>query len=272
MILNIFYPFLQTFIIIFLIQALFFLLAYILQTDIFTDFVYGLTFIIVALFFLFLNRSFTITQITLFLMIFSWGARLGVYLFIRILKTKKDERFNQIRKSVFKLAGFWTLQAVTIFIIMLPSLIVLTKNDSLTQAYFLIQDKSFFYVILILGFLIWLTGFLIETIADWQKFKFKSKPENKGKWTNKGLFKYSRFPNYFGEMLCWWGIYIYTLPFLKGFEYLTIISPIYITVLLKYVSGIPILEKKHEEKYGNKKEFQKYKNKTSLLVPLPPKE
>ncbi len=256
-IINLSHVFLQSFLLILTLQVIFFLIAFILKTDIFTDLVYSLTFIISTLWQLISNKSFFCPQIFLTVLVTVWGLRLGGYLFIRILKTKKDARFNKIRQSFFKLAGFWILQAITIFLVLLPVFVVLKSN----------QEK--FSPLMFLGSLIWLTGFLLETVADWQKFQFKSKKENRDHWVNVGVWKHSRHPNYLGEMLCWWGIYVYSLPFLKGWEYLTIISPLFISLMLRFVSGIPILEKSHDKKYGNSSEYQNYKKKTNLLIPFP---
>ncbi|MBD3155066.1 MAG: DUF1295 domain-containing protein, partial [Candidatus Aenigmarchaeota archaeon] len=124
-----------------------------------------------------------------------------------------------------------------------------------------------------IGFIIWGLGLTIETIADLQKFKFKNNPKNKGKWIQSGLWKYSRHPNYFGEILCWVGVYIYCLNYLSGLNALIgLISPVFISSLLLFVTGIPRLEERHDKKYGDKKEYQKYKKKTSKLILWPPKE
>ena len=120
---------------------------------------------------------------------------------------------------------------------------------------------------MILGMIVWLTGLTIETIADSQKFKFKNDPKNKGSWIDTGIWKYSRHPNYFGEISCWWGIFIYSLSFQNGLSWLTIIGPVFITLLIMFVSGIPTLEKKYKERYKDNTDYQKYKNETNLLVP-----
>jgi steroid 5-alpha reductase family enzyme len=104
-------------------------------------------------------------------------------------------------------------------------------------------------------------------LADWQKYNFKNKPENKDKWTDVGLWSYSRHPNYFGEILCWVGLFIAALSYLSGIKYLFIISPIYISALLLFVSGIPPLEKRYDEKYRDNERYQQYKASTPLLIP-----
>jgi steroid 5-alpha reductase family enzyme len=121
-----------------------------------------------------------------------------------------------------------------------------------------------------IGLLIWLKGFLFESISDYKKFKF-IKRKNKRKFINKGLWRYSRHPNYYGEILCWIGIFIttsYTLYY-NNIIYLLLglISPIFIYILLRYISGINILEKRADKKYKNNKPYQKYKKNTPLLIP-----
>lgn len=245
------------FVLIFGIQLAFFILAATFKTDKFTDLAYGSTFIFVIVFlFLFFSKQ-GLIPFLITLLISVWGIRLAVYLFIRIIKTKKDTRFDKIRENFIKFGLFWLFQAVTIWIILLPVIVVLTNKN--------LDNIS---ILSMFGFAIWIVGFIIETIADQQKFNFKSNINNKNKWIQNGIWKYSRHPNYFGEILVWWGIFIICLPFLSGFYYLTIISPIFITFLLLFISGIPTIEKKYNEKYKNNPDYQSYKKNTSILIPF----
>lgn len=241
---------LEAFIIIFVLQILFFLVAAALQTDKLTDLSYGLTFIIVALW-----AAWTTTNPWYWLLAFLiviWGLRLSSYLFIRILEIRKDDRFDGIRESLPRFAMFWFFQAITIFVILLP-LLLLPKG----------ANYSFIGIV---GLGIWVLGFLTETIADWEKYQFKKR--NPKRWVDVGLWSKARHPNYFGEMLCWWGIFIFALPSLAGFSYLAILSPLYITLLLLFGSGVPMLEKQHDKKYGDEKEYREYKKRTRLLFPF----
>ncbi len=235
-----------------------FLLANTFKTDKFTDFTYGLTFIALAIFFLFKNQTFFFFQLFLTLLVFLWGTRLILYLSVRIMKIKKDTRFNKIRKNSLQFLKFWIFQGISVWIIMLPSIYLLNFK----------QEKPF-NLTMLLGAGIWFLGLLIETLADWQKYNFKNNPKNKNLWIESGLWKYSRHPNYFGEMLCWWGIFVFSLPFIQGTSWLTLISPVFITFILLFVSGIPILEKRNDAKYANNQKYQEYKKNTSLLLPLP---
>lgn len=237
------------------IQIFFFIFAATFKTDNVTDLSYGLSFIILAGFFLIKNKSFQITQILVASLVFLWGFRLAGYLLIRILKIKKDKRFDGMRENFIKFAGFWFFQALTVWIISLPVVYLLSLNQNLLLN-----------ILTYVGLILWTIGFLIETIADQQKFVFKNK--NPKKFIKSGLWKYSRYPNYFGEMLLWWGLFIMVIPYLIGLNWVTIIGPIFITFILLFVSGIPLLEKSYNKKYGNDKEYQEYKKNTSKLIPL----
>ncbi|MBN1331381.1 DUF1295 domain-containing protein [Candidatus Dojkabacteria bacterium] len=252
------YNIIFTLLISFAIQITFFSLAAYFKTDKVTDLSYGLTFVFIAVLLYIFGDIQDTSRIILTLMITTWGFRLAGYLFIRIIKIKKDKRFDGIRENFWRFASFWTLQGFSIWLILLPATIFLSS-----------QSVEELKILNVLGFGIWLLGLLIETIADWQKYQFKNKPKNKDLWIQSGLWKYSRHPNYFGELLCWWGIFIYVFPILDGLMLLGIFGPLTITTLILFVSGIPTIEKKYNEKYKNDKEYQKYKESTSILIPLP---
>jgi len=241
------------------LQLLLFIPAFIFKTDKLTDLSYALSFIILAVLSLFLNPVFW-PKLILLTMIIIWGLRLGIFLFIRIQKIKKDRRFDGIRENFFKFLSFWLLQGASVWVIMLASLL-----------YFNLKQVNFNFYSLA-GIIIWITGLMIETIADLQKYKFSQKTKNQGKWISTGLWKYSRHPNYFGEILHWLGVYIFTLSSLGGLNiYLALISPLFISILLLFVSGVPKLEKYANDKWGRDLKYQKYKKETSLLIILPKK-
>ncbi len=240
------------------INILMFFIAFANKTDKLTDISYVLSFIFLTWFLVWKNKNLDQIQLIIAIAISIWAIRLGTYLFIRILDMKKDKRFDGIRENFIKFAGFWILQAITVWIVMLPSIIVLGSKENPPMN-----------AITILGLFIYLIGLSVETIADWQKFNFKKKKENRDKWINSGIWKYARHPNYFGEMLVWWGIFITCLNYLEGIEFLTIIGPIFISLMLRFVSGVPTIEKRYEEKFGDNKEYRKYKENTRLLIPFP---
>jgi steroid 5-alpha reductase family enzyme len=128
---------------------------------------------------------------------------------------------------------------------------------------FVTGQNTEFSIFDILGLIIWIIGFLFEAIGNYQLRQFTTNSANKGKIVQSGLWKYTRHPNYFGEVVLWWCIFCFTLSF--GFW--TIISPFTITLLILYVSGILMLEKKYE----NNAEFAKYKKRTNSFSPMLPK-
>lgn len=244
------------------INGLFFVLAARLKTDVFTDITYSLTFIVLGLLGFVFRRGPFPEQAIVLVFVLLWAVRLGSYLFRRILKTKVDHRFDAMRDSPVEFGKFWALQAVTVWVVMLP--VTGLMNAEALWASPVLQRLT-----LVAGSILWIAGFTIEAVADHQKYAFKSAPENAGRFMNRGLWKYARHPNYFGEILAWWGLGIIALPFLSGSRLLYLVGPVFITVLLLFVSGIPLLEKSWEAKWGGDPDFQAYKSSTRLLVPLP---
>lgn len=237
------------------IQVVLFIPAFKFKTDKLTDLSYGLTFVLLSLI-SFLSSDMTFPKLLLLSMITVWGLRLGIYLFIRINKTKKDSRFDEIRIDFMKFLSFWILQGISVFVILIPSLLFF-------------QTATEFSLLSLLGLGLWLTGLVIEAFADQQKFSFINNERNKGKWINVGLWKISRHPNYLGEILCWVGIYLYTYSSLSTiYRPIGLISPLFISILLLFVSGIPKLEEKADKKWGNNQKYQEYKKKTSVLIPF----
>lgn len=238
------------------INILLFIPAFKFKTDKLTDLSYSLTFIILTVI------AITLTQITfqkliLSLLIITWGLRLGIFLFIRIGKMKKDQRFDGVRESFFKFFKFWFLQGLAVWVILLPTLFFINSDGK---------------EVLWIGLFIWVLGLLIESIADLQKYKFKQNKSNQDKFIQTGLWRYSRHPNYFGEMLCWIGVYLFVFSSLTNMQrILALASPLFIIVLLLFITGLPPLEKYADKKFGRTKEYIEYKRKTSILLPWIPK-
>ncbi len=230
-----------------------FIFAYNLKTDKLTDLSYALSFIILILIGFFSVR-FSNFNLILVLMVFIWALRLGIFLFIRIGKMKRDKRFDGIRESFSRFFVFWASQGITVWIILIPSLLFLESSKKIT-------------LLTGIGLLIWFTGLTIETFADLQKYKFNKKNKT-GIWISTGLWKYSRHPNYFGEILCWIGIYLFVFNSLDLAQRLySLISPLFIIIILLFFTGIPKLEEYAHKKWGKDKEYKEYKRKTSILIP-----
>lgn len=232
-----------------------FIPAFIFKTDKLTDISYSLTFIFLTFWALSQNDT-NLYKFILAFLILIWALRLGTYLFIRINKTGRDKRFDGLREDFLKFLGFWLLQGVSVWVVMISSLLFFAFGT---------EPNIWLFII---GVITFLKGLIIETIADWQKYKFINNPENKGKWIQSGLWKYSRHPNYLGEIMVWIGIYLLTFSGLENWPMIwALISPVYIFSLIRFVSGIPILEKKAEEKWGSNPDYQNYKKETGILLP-----
>ena len=120
-------------------------------------------------------------------------------------------------------------------------------------------------------FQIYLNGEMINqeaTIADQQKFTFRNNPNNHGQFVNVGVWRYSQHPNYFGEMLCWFGVFMMTIPYIEQWDLIGIVSPLWIIILLRFISGIPLLQRGAEKRYGHLSSYQQYRKKTALLIPF----
>ncbi|KAK7109803.1 uncharacterized protein [Littorina saxatilis] len=190
-------------------------------------------------------------------MVMAWAARLGTYLFSRILHDGADRRFNNVRNRPGIFFIYWTLQGVWIFSTLLPTLLLNNKKKDRP-----LTTRDY------VGWGMWSLGFIFEVVADYQKSRFKANPENAGRFINEGLWSISRHPNYFGEILMWSGLYVSASSVLKGWEHISVISPLFLSHLLINVSGIPMLEAYGLKKWGADPAYQEYVRNTAKLVPF----
>jgi len=193
-----------------------------------------------------------------------WCARLGTFLFNRIAADSKDSRFDGMKENFWQFSVAWNFQAMWVFLLQLPVLVVL---NTVQQPPINLLDLA--------GWALWFTGFLLQSIADAQKFSFRSQKENKGRFITSGLWRYSRHPNYFGEICMWVGLALTATSCINGntFNYLAWLSPAFDAFLLLFVSGVPMLEKAGEEKWGQEPLYRHYMQNTSCIIPwLPAKE
>lgn len=188
-----------------------------------------------------------------------WAGRLGLFLFGRIRKAGHDDRFDRIKTNPWQFFMTWSLQALWGSFSLAAALVGITSTE-----------RSAFGIIGVIGLLVWLLGFGIEVVADNQKTAFRSDPANRGKFIHTGLWAWSRHPNYFGEIVLWIGVTIIALPVMVGWQYVTLISPIFVIVLLMRISGVPMLEAKADKKWGGQPAYEAYKANTPVLVPRPP--
>ncbi len=244
----------------FLIQWLVFIPAYVFQTEKFFDLTGSLTYITVILAALLLSGSVDARSFMLAGMVVIWAARLGSFLVMRIHKSGKDSRFDQIKPSFARFLQTWTLQGLWISFTLAAALAAVTSQVKVSLDGYAIA-----------GLLVWAAGLGIEALADRQKNVFRRDPGHKDAFIQSGLWSWSRHPNYFGEITLWLGVAIAAFPVLYGWQLLTLISPVFVAFLLIKVSGIPLLEKRADEKWGGRADYRAYKARTSVLVPLPPR-
>jgi len=243
--------------ILFLYFNTWYVLSIIYKRNDIADIAWGTGFILMAISSAILNSSFGFVNIITIILVSIWGIRLAIHIYKRNKNKKEDFRYLQWRKEwgkwfvIRSYLQVFILQGFLLYIISIPILLI-------NQSY--LESSKFLF----LGVIVWFIGFLFESISDSQLKKFISNPNNKGKILKTGLWKYSRHPNYFGEVVQWWGIWVLSL----SIGVIGIISPVTITLLILFVSGVPLLEKK----YKDNTEFEEYKKVTSVFIPFFPKK
>ncbi|MBM3125651.1 MAG: DUF1295 domain-containing protein [Chloroflexi bacterium] len=243
----------------FIIQWLAFIPSYFFQTEKFFDLTGSLTYITVtglALCYSRYNVPLDERSILLGALVIAWAVRLGSFLFGRIRKAGKDDRFDEIKPDFLRFLNVWTIQGLWITFTAAAALVAITSTA-----------RKELDVFAIVGALVWVIGFVIEVTADAQKSRFNADPSNKGKFIRTGLWSRSRHPNYFGEIVLWIGVAIIAIPVLQGWQWVAMISPLFVTLLLTRVSGVPLLEKKADKKWGGQSDYEEYKKNTPVLIP-----
>jgi len=243
-------------------QFSFFLVACTCKFDKVTDFAGGTNFVVLAVLTFFLSGTYQWRQVLLTVCVVLWGLRLSGYLLYRIIKIGEDDRFDDKRSDPIKFAAFWIFQAVWVFTVSLPVIFVNAPSSSSP----LFED---FTPMDIIGGILFVIGLLTEAISDQQKFSFRNNPENRGKWCQVGFWKISRHPNYFGEITLWIGVFLISTSICVDAQWVGVLSPLFTASILLFLSGIPLLEKKSDERHRSKEEYLDYKKKTSPLIPFP---
>jgi len=244
-------------------QFSFFLVACTCKFDKVTDFAGGTNFVVLAVLTFVLAGTYQWRQILVTACVVAWGLRLSGYLLYRIIKIGEDDRFDDKRSNPLKFAIFWIYQAVWVFTVSLPVIFVNAPGSAIYLS------KDAFTPMDIIGAILFGIGLLSETVSDQQKFSFRNDPANRGKWCQVGLWKISRHPNYFGEITLWIGIFIISTSICSGFQWFGALSPVFTASILLFLSGIPLLEQKSDEKHKMKEDYLDFKKKTSPLIPLP---
>jgi steroid 5-alpha reductase family enzyme len=245
----------------FVVQWVAFIPAYLLQTERFFDITGSLTYIVVAVVGVLLAAEVDARSLLLLAMIVVWAVRLGSYLFLRIRKAGADKRFDDIKPSFPRFLNTWTLQALWVTLTLAAALAAITSTQRVALG-----------TVTAIGLVVWVAGIGLEATADAQKSRFRADPANKGRFIHSGLWSWSRHPNYFGEILLWVGVAVVALPVLRGWQWVTLISPVFVALLLLRVSGVPMLEKAADEKWGGQSDYETYKSRTSVVVPRPPRK
>lgn len=245
----------------YLIQWIAFIFAYIQRTEKFFDLTGSITYISVTVLAVILSGKTDARSILLLTLVLIWAVRLGSFLFARVRKAGEDRRFREIKQSFARFLSTWTLQGLWVTFTLAAALAAIASKRNIPLDAFALA-----------GTLMWAVGFAIEAAADRQKRIFRADPANKGNFIRTGLWAWSRHPNYFGEILLWTGIAIIALPVLRGWQLVTLISPVFVALLLTRISGVPMLEKRADEKWGGQVEYEAYKKHTPVLIPKPRKK
>lgn len=243
----------------FAINAIAFVPSFIARTEHYYDLTGSLTYITTTLLALVLTSGLDSRSILIGAMVLLWAGRLGSFLFQRVKKSGKDGRFDQIKQSFLRFLMAWMIQGLWV-----------TLTAGAAFAAIASEENPDLGLIGAIGLVIWMLGFALEVAADSQKTAFKNDPKNEGKFINVGLWSWSRHPNYFGEIMLWTGMAILAFPALSGWQYLTLISPLFVFTLLTRVSGLPMLERRADKRWGGQADYEAYKAATPVLIPRPP--
>lgn len=244
----------------FAVQWICFIPSWFLHSERFFDLVGSATYLTVAVVSLLAIPKIDTRSVLLGLMICLWGLRLGTFLFARVQAVGHDARFDLIKHKFAWFLMTWTVQGLWVLITSSAALAAITSSK-----------RSDFGIIGIIGIILWLTGFVIEIVADEQKRKFKLDPSKQNSFITDGLWGWSQHPNYFGEIVLWIGVSLVALPGLSSWQYFTLISPVFVFILLTRISGLPMLNSAARKRWGDDPEFMAYKKSTPVLIPRPPK-
>lgn len=244
----------------FLIQVVVFVPSFLRQTEHFYDLTGSITYISMTALAVALAWPLDARSALLGGLVMVWAARLGTFLFRRVRASGKDSRFDELKPSFVRFLNVWVIQGLWV-----------TLTAGAAWAAITSAERAPIDALTVVGVIVWLLGFGIEVIADLQKSRFRAVPENKGRFIKTGLWSWSRHPNYFGEITLWLGVALIALPALSGWQLVTLVSPVFVFLLITRVSGVPLLEKHADETWGGQADYEAYKARTSVLVPLPPR-
>ena len=240
----------------FVVQWVVFVPSFIKQTEHYYDLTGSLTYLTVV-WFCVLAGPMDTRGLVIAVCVTLWAGRLGSFLFRRVKKSGGDGRFDEIKPSFGRFLVAWTLQGLWVFLTLAAAIAAITAGEPPTVG-----------VVDAIGLAVWILGFGIEVVADRQKSAFREK--HPGEFITTGLWAWSRHPNYFGEIVLWVGVAIMASSTLEGWQWVAWISPVFVYVLLTRISGVPILERRSDERWGGDEAYEGYKAKTPVLLLRPP--
>ncbi len=232
-----------------------FIPAAIKQTEHYYDLTGGITYITVTVVAVLLSSPLDLRSALVAAMVLFWSIRLASFLFLRISRAGTDSRFDEIKTQPRRFLLAWTLQGLWVLLTAACALAIITGGN-----------REPLGVIGYVGVAVWTIGILVEIVADQQKSAFRADPANQGRFINTGLWAWSRHPNYFGEIVLWTGMAIIAIPVFEGWQWATLVSPVFVAFLLTKVSGVPMLEKAADERWGGQDDYEEYKRNTPVLV------
>ncbi|WP_311877904.1 DUF1295 domain-containing protein [Microbacterium forte] len=242
----------------FAIQVIAFIPAMILRTERFFDLTGSLTFLAISVTLVLVTPMPDARSWILAAMVILWAARLGSFLAMRVHKAGSDGRFDEIKGSPVRFLQVWVIQGAWVSITAAAAWIAISTDAA---------ARAPIGWLTVVGIVVWLLGMTIEIVADAQKSAFRADPKNKDEFIRTGLWSRSRHPNYFGEIVIWVGVFLTAAPVLAGWQWVAILSPLFVILLLTRVSGIPLLEARAEKKWGDRADYVEYRESTPSLIP-----
>lgn len=242
----------------FAIQIIAFIPAMLLQTERFFDLTGSLTFFVISAALVLLAPMPDARSWILAAMVMLWAARLGSFLAVRVHKAGSDGRFDQIKGSPLRFLQVWVIQGAWVSLTAAAAWIAISADAS---------SRAPIGWLTVVGIVVWALGMVIEIVADAQKSAFRADPRNRDEFIRTGLWSRSRHPNYFGEIVIWVGVFVTAVPVLVGWQWVALLSPLFVILLLTRVSGIPLLEARAEKKWGDRADYVAYRQQTPVLIP-----
>ena len=242
----------------FVIQWVVFVAAFVAQSERFFDLTGSLTYVLITLALVALTPGVDVRAALLAAMVIAWAARLGTFLVRRVHRAGKDDRFDDIKPSFVRFLTVWTIQGLWVTFTAMAAWVGITSAQRVRLD-----------LLAVAGVVVWALGFALEVVADLQKSEFRADPANRGRFISTGVWSVSRHPNYLGEITLWIGVALVALPVLQGWQWVALISPVFVAVLLLRVSGVPLLERKADATWGGQADYEAYKQRTGVLLPRP---